>query len=176
LANLVLAAPKLPDERQHALPVQSAILDVDAPDLPKPVSDVGLSWLAEKNNSDGTGTHGIGNGPGATMGDTDGNSFGRGHERLPYSPLASQVVCRVCPDPIYSDDARKQKLQGRVIMRVLVGADGRAHDVQVTRGLGMGLDENAEKAVRAWQFTPAKDASRHAVASWITIETVFRLF
>jgi hypothetical protein len=35
--------------------------------------------------------------------------------------LASQVVCRVCPDPIYSDDARKQKLQGRMIMRVFGG-------------------------------------------------------
>jgi protein TonB len=175
-ANLVLAPPKLPDERQHELPVQSAILDADAPDLPKPVTDMGLPWMSDRNNSAGTGTRGIGSGPGVSMGETDGDFAGRANDRLPYSSLTSQVVCRLCPDPLYSDDARKQKLQGRVIMRVLVGADGRAHEVQVTRGLGMGLDENAEKAVRTWQFIPAKDASRHAVASWITIETVFRLF
>jgi len=68
------------------------------------------------------------------------------------------------------------KLQGLVTMRVLVGADGRVRDVQVTRGIGLGLDENAVHAVRGWQFLPAKDAEGHPAATWITIETVFRLF
>jgi TonB family protein len=67
-------------------------------------------------------------------------------------------------------------MQGRVTMRVLVGADGRAKDVQVTSGIGLGLDENAVRAVRSWQFIPARDVERRPVASWITIETVFRLF
>jgi TonB family protein len=48
--------------------------------------------------------------------------------------------------------------------------------VQVTRGIGLGLDENAVRAVRGWQFVPAKDAEGRAAATWITIETVFRLF
>jgi len=61
-------------------------------------------------------------------------------------------------------------------MRVLVGPDGRARDIQVTRGIGLGLDENAVRAVRGWQFIPAKDAARRPVTTWITIETVFRLF
>jgi TonB family protein len=68
------------------------------------------------------------------------------------------------------------KVQGLVTMRVLVGADGRVKDVQLTRGIGLGLDENAVRAVRGWQFIPAKDAERHPVATWITIETFFRLF
>ena len=38
------------------------------------------------------------------------------------------------------------------------------------------LDENAVRAVRGWQFIPAKDAARRPVATWITIATVFRLF
>jgi len=61
-------------------------------------------------------------------------------------------------------------------MQVLVGADGRAKQIQVTRGLGLGLDENAVNAVRTWQFIPAKDRARRPVASWITIETLFRLY
>jgi protein TonB len=95
---------------------------------------------------------------------------------LPYARVATQVICKICPDPAYSDEARKAKLQGLVTMRVLVGADGRVRDVQVTRGIGLGLDENAERAVRGWQFVPAKDAEGRAAANWITIETVFRLF
>src|SRR5882724_2956844 len=89
---------------------------------------------------------------------------------------AHAIVCLRCPDPLYSDEARKAKMQGQVTMRVLVGADGRARDIQVTRGIGLGLDENAVRAVRSWQFIPAKDAARRPVATWITIETVFRLF
>jgi periplasmic protein TonB len=95
---------------------------------------------------------------------------------LPRSPVASQVICRVCPDPRYSEEARKTKLQGLVLLSVLVGADGRAKEVRVIRGLGMGLDENAIEAVRNCQFIPAKDASRHPVASWIKVETIYRLF
>jgi len=85
-------------------------------------------------------------------------------------------MCRICPDPLYSDEARKAKMQGHITLRVLVGADGRAREIQVVHGLGMGLDENAIGAVRSWQFVAAKDAARRPVASWITIETVFRLF
>ena len=86
---------------------------------------------------------------------------------------AHAIVCLRCPDPLYSDEARKAKMQGQVTMRVLVGLDGRAGDIQLT----LGLDENAVRVVvRGWQFVPAKDAARRPVATWITIETVFRLF
>jgi len=40
----------------------------------------------------------------------------------------------------------------------------------------MGLDERARDAVRVWRFTPGRDAPRHPVATWITIEVIFRLF
>jgi len=171
-SNLVLAPPKLPDDKLHPLPVRSAILDSDAPELARPVNDLGLPWMQQRNGSEGTGNLGLG----SSMGDTSGEEGGRGKDALPYAAAVTQVVCRVCPDPMYSDDARKQKLQGQVTMRVLVGADGRVKDLQVTRGLGLGLDENAARAVRAWQFIPAKDVERRPIASWITIETIFRLY
>jgi len=39
----------------------------------------------------------------------------------------------------------------------------------------LGLDERARESVRAWKFIPAHDAARRALASWVTIEVVFRL-
>jgi TonB family protein len=67
-------------------------------------------------------------------------------------------------------------MQGTVTLRVLVGVDGKASDIRVMRGVGFGLEERAVETVRAWKFRPARDANRHSVAAWITIEAVFRLF
>jgi periplasmic protein TonB len=175
-AKIVLAPPRLPDGRPHPLAVQSTTYDAEAPELVTPVKDLGLPWMKDPNNSAGPGINGIGTRPGHGMGDDPGDGSGQGDDALPYARVATEVVCLHCPDPAYSDEARKAKLQGLVMMRVLVGADGRVRDVQVTRGIGLGLDENAARAVRNWQFRPAKDAARKPVASWITIETVFRLY
>jgi TonB family protein len=68
------------------------------------------------------------------------------------------------------------KVQGTVTLRVLVGSDGKASDIRVTRGVGFGLDERAAQTVHGWKFNPARDANRRAIAAWVTIEAVFRLF
>ncbi len=175
-SKLVFAPPRLPDGRPHPLSVPITTFDPDAPDLAPPVKDLGLPWMRDHNNSAGSATNGIGTRPGHGMGDGPGDGSGQGDDATAYNRVATQVVCKICPDPAYSDEARKAKLQGLVTMRVLVGADGRVRDVQVTRGIGLGLDESAVRAVRSWQFIPARDGARRPVASWITIETVFRLF
>src|SRR6266404_6356086 len=175
-SKLVFASPKLPDGKPHALPVPVSTFDEDAPELTTPVKDLGLPWMRDRNHSPGYGTNGIGTQPGHGMGDGPGDGSGQGDDPTPYARVASQVICRICPDPAYSDEARKAKAQGLVTMRVLVGADGRVRDAQVTRAIGLGLDENAVRAVRNWQFIPARDGARRPVATWITIETVFRLF
>jgi protein TonB len=176
MSRIALAPPRLPDDKLHVLSVPATVFDANAPELTPPVKDLGLPWMTDRNNSEGTGKAGIGSGPGSTMGDARSDGSGVGNSLLPYVRVATQVVCRTCPDPAYSDQARMAKVQGLVTMRVLVGADGRVKDVQLTRGIGLGLDENAVRAVRGWQFIPAKDAERHPVATWITIETFFRLF
>jgi periplasmic protein TonB len=175
-SRLVFAPPRLPDGRPHPLSVPITTFDPDAPDLASPVKDLGLPWMRDPNNSAGPGTDGIGTRPGRGMGDGPGDGSGQGDDATPYNRVATQVICKICPDPGYSDEARKAKLQGLVTMHVLVGADGRVRDVQITRGIGLGLDENAVRAVRSWQFIPARDGARRPVATWITIETVFRLF
>jgi protein TonB len=81
-----------------------------------------------------------------------------------------------CPQPGYTEEARKAKLQGKLLLQVLVGADGRARRVRILQGLGMGLDEQAAETVRGWRFSPARDARKHPVATWVTIETRFQLY
>lgn len=76
--------------------------------------------------------------------------------------------------PEYSDEARMARLQGTVLLYVVIGEDGSAHDMRVGRSLGMGLDEKAVTAVSQWRFAPGtKDGEPVAVEA--TIEVNFRL-
>jgi TonB family protein len=59
-------------------------------------------------------------------------------------------------DPEYSKEARTARLTGTVLLRVIVGTDGKASDLKVLRSLGLGLDERAIAAVSAWEFGPGK--------------------
>jgi TonB family protein len=59
------------------------------------------------------------------------------------------------PKPNYTDEGRKQKINGEVRLEVLFKSDGRVHVVRVLQGLGYGLDEQAVKAAEQIKFTPA---------------------
>lgn len=175
-SRMALLPPHLPDGAQHPLSAPVTIQEADAPQITPLITGPGLPWMRDKNNSEGTGHNGIGNGDNHGMGDGPGDGVGVGDDPGRFGNVASQVICRVCPDPLYSDEARKTKIQGSVLLSVLVGADGRVHDIHILRGIGMGLDENAIQTVRAWQFIPAADSAHHAIASWIKVETTFRLY
>ena len=79
------------------------------------------------------------------------------------------------PDPEYSDEARKAKFQGTVILICVVGPDGRTRDIRIARSLGMGLDQKAMEAVRIWRFDPARKDG-HPVAVEVGVELNFRLY
>jgi len=55
-------------------------------------------------------------------------------------------------DPEYSDEARREKVQGVVEIRIDVDANGRPRNIRVVHGLGLGLDERAAEAVAQWKF------------------------
>jgi len=62
------------------------------------------------------------------------------------------------PKPAYSDEARLAKLEGSVLLALVVASDGTTRDIHVARPLGLGLDERAIENIRSWQFRPgAKD-------------------
>jgi TonB family protein len=116
---------------------------------------------------------GAGNGTGAGVGPGWGGGIGGGVYKVGGGVSAPRAIYD--PDPEYSEEARKAKHQGKVILWVVVGPDGRPRDVRVARPLGMGLDEKAVAAVRKWRFEPAvKDGK--PVAVQVNIEVSFRLY
>jgi TonB family protein len=78
------------------------------------------------------------------------------------------------PDPEFSDEARKNKYQGTVVLHLIVGADGKTSNIHVIRSLGMGLDEKAVEAARQWRFDPAKKDGQ-PVPVEVDMEINFRL-
>ncbi len=159
------------------LPVPTAVFDPNASPFPPVITNLGLPWMKNDSNSAGPGSgHGFGSGKDGGMGDDEGTGAGQGDRYGgPYANAMTLPSCAYCPDPQYTDEAREAKTQGRVMLRVLIGADGRPAQVQVMQGIGMGLDERAVQSVRSWKFVPAHDAARRPVATWVTIEVVFRL-
>jgi TonB family protein len=85
---------------------------------------------------------------------------------------APSVVSKV--NPSYTEEAKAAKIQGTVILSLVVNAQGHADDIQVTQSLDTQLDLNAVSAVEQWVFTPGmKDG--HPVDVGVTIEINFKL-
>ena len=76
--------------------------------------------------------------------------------------------------PLYTEEARNRKIEGRVTMRILVGADGSVKDVKVIEGLPYGLTERATAAAYTLRFKPAKKNGQ-PVEHWISISMEFEL-
>jgi TonB family protein len=60
------------------------------------------------------------------------------------------------PVPIYTDEARAQKIEGEVLLQVVFEASGKIHVLKVVRGLGHGLDDAAVRAAEQIRFKPAQ--------------------
>jgi TonB family protein len=130
----------------------------------------------------------------ATPGRGDGRSSGRGHPAVQTSGFATQEVAQVTPhvqrmetgptataveitykpNPVYTDEARKQKLEGEVLLDVMFGANGQLQVIRVARGLGHGLDEAAIAAANKIRFKPAT-RSGQPVDSTAIVHVVFQL-
>jgi TonB family protein len=85
---------------------------------------------------------------------------------------------RFTPEAEFSKEARHLKIaeypQGfLVILRLVVDVKGKPTDICLARSAGFGLDANAARAVRQYQFRPAKK-DRKSVASRISVEVNFR--
>ena len=121
--------------------------------------------------------HGTGVGPGNGPGHGPGNNGGEGGD-VDYlgtrGGSLTQPVVLTKIDPEYSEDARKARFQGTVRLRIVVGSNGRARDIKVSQGLGLGLDDRAIDAVSKWTFVPGKlNGKPTAVVAYVDVN--FRL-
>jgi protein TonB len=122
----------------------------------------------------GNGT-GIGSGSGGGLGPGEGGGTGGGAFRAGVNGVGVPV-CLYCPIPQYSDEARKAKYQGTVVLQVTITTDGRAVNISVVKGPGLGLEEKAIEAVKGWKFKPAVGPGGKPVATIVPIEVTFRLY
>ncbi len=88
----------------------------------------------------------------ARMGAVFNSSKGIAHGREEAEDVSALVIFKV--DPEYSEEARKAKVSPVLIALDPVDPGGRAQDIHVVKGLGMGLDEKAIEAVEKWKFKP----------------------
>lgn len=131
--------------------------------------------------SNGTGSGGgIGSGKGGGVGPGSGGGFGPGSGGGTGGGVyrigggVSDPIPIFKPEPEYSEEARKAKFQGAVMLSIIIDENGKTRDVKVIRPLGLGLDEKAIEAVLRWRFKPSLKDGR-AVAVSANVEVNFRL-
>lgn len=100
--------------------------------------------------------------------------LGRSSHIYKMGPLVKPPSVLRKIDPEYTRQARDAKISGTVLVSLVVGADGRAHDMAVTHKLNPGLDAKALEAIRQWRFRPGTKSGQ-PVDVRANIEVNFRL-
>ena len=59
------------------------------------------------------------------------------------------------PKPLYTEEAKAKRIEGEVLVEVVIERSGKSRVVRVVRGLGYGLDDAAVQAVEQTRFKPA---------------------
>ena len=76
--------------------------------------------------------------------------------------------------PVYPEIARLARLEGTVVVHVLVGVDGRVLDAVVVQGAHPQLDRAALAAARLCRFTPGRQREL-PVKAWMAVPYRFRM-
>jgi TonB family protein len=136
--------------------------------LPKIDPGAATRGVLDSGSSSGPGPSDAGSGHVAA-----GIATGEDPAEDAFVPFDEPPVPIFRPDPAYSEWAREQHVEGRVVLHALVGQDGRVRRVTVIQGV-WGLTENAQEALYRWKFRPAH-VNRQPVAVWVEVPFEFRL-
>ena len=147
-------------------------LKVPSPNMANFGDPLAKSVTDSLGNGNGTG---IGSGSGGGLGPGEGGGTGGGVFRAGVNGVGTPS-CFYAPSPEYSDEARKTKYQGAVVVEGIINLDGRVSNIKIVKGVGMGLDENAIAAVKTWRCKPAVGPNGQPVRTLVPIEVTFRLY
>ncbi|MBI5374601.1 MAG: energy transducer TonB [Candidatus Schekmanbacteria bacterium] len=83
-------------------------------------------------------------------------------------------------EPIYPDKARKEGIEGTVILQIVIGPTGNVEKANLLtvippKARGFGFEDTAIQAILKWKFSPAKDANWENVRVYYNAPIVFKL-
>jgi protein TonB len=151
-----LMAPQIHQIADAKLPVAPSIAVQDLHMAKTDLPQFGLPNGANVGVSLGAGSGGgIGSGDGNGAGPGKDGNIGGGVRHIGGSVRPPEIL--VEPVPEFSEEARKAKVAGNVVVDLIVDEQGRPTHIRVLQGIGMGLDEKALEAVRQYRFKPATE-------------------
>jgi protein TonB len=168
-ARRTFIPPTSSDHPPLALPITIAFdlpIDNIGPDIGDPFSRLSAGALGRRGHN-GIGDDGCCEGIGESRFGPPGLSARRG---LGVTP--PQLVYKV--EPEFSEEARKAKHQGLVVLTIEVDSSGNVRNIRVRQSLGLGLDEKAIDAVSRWHFRPGVLDGKPVVTE-ATVQVNFQL-
>jgi TonB family protein len=90
-------------------------------------------------------------------------------------PTVTPIKTLLSVSPEFSEEARRAKYQGDLVLRLVVGTDGRVHKSRVLRCPGMGFEQMALNVLSLWRFTPARQQDK-PVAFETNVDVSFNLY
>jgi protein TonB len=164
-------APPMIEPKIHIEPTIEVQKDVKmASSIPQ--IGVASSPIVGMSMGNGSGT-GLGSGNGSGLGAGSGGNTGGGPKRIGGGVSAPVVIYSV--DPEFSEEARKAKAAGNVMVNLWVDERGNPTHVRVVQGIGMGLDEKAAEAVKQYRFKPAMENGKPVTVE-MNVEVTFHIF
>jgi protein TonB len=169
-----IVPPKAPPLEEPKIKIQPTIEVQKDVKMASSIPQIGVanSPIVGMSMGNGSGT-GLGSGNGPGLGPGSGGNTGGGPRRIGGGVSAPQVIFQV--EPEFSEEARKAKVAGNVLVNLWVDTNGNPSHVRVIRGVGMGLDEKAIEAVRQYKFRPAMENGKPVLVE-LNIEVNFQIF
>jgi TonB family protein len=193
LTNLIVAPKPEPQLSPPALPVIETVkvdprIQVERDNLiPTGLPDgAGIPPSAGPGSGGGIGTgsrggigsgdgYGVGPGHDENIGDGGPGIGGRRKPNAHQEAVDERPVLLNQPRPFYTEEARRNKVQGVVRVRILIEASGAVKEVVVMRGLPDGLNEQAIRAAYQMRFRPAMKNGQPVVYWLNNVEVEFNL-
>jgi len=170
------AAPTLHPNPQPKLPMEATLLGPPDLKIASTLTGLGDPLAAGPGDSLGHGSGtGIGSGTGGGLGPGSGGGTGGGAFQAGVNGVG-MPSCFYAPQPPYSDEARKAKYSGTVLVDAVVTADGRITQMRVIKSPGLGLDETTMNTLRTWRCKPANGPNGKPVPVQVPFEVTFRLY